>query len=104
MAGRFSRRIRGYAKAHGIPVIDCSAGERKHEIAEEYLANTKVTEGLFLILVGRAQAPVWDIGANYHIERKKPSPMSTIIRFISSMASGATSPSRSVGILHSPPR
>lgn len=23
MAGRFSRRIRGYAKAHGIPVIDC---------------------------------------------------------------------------------
>jgi hypothetical protein len=29
MAGRFSRRIRGYAcyaKAHGIPAIDCSAG------------------------------------------------------------------------------
>src|SRR5271168_245464 len=25
LAGRFSRRIRGYAKAHGIPVIDCSA-------------------------------------------------------------------------------
>jgi hypothetical protein len=74
MAGRFSRRIRGYAKANGIPVIDCSAGERKHEIAEEYLAKTKVTEGLFLILVGRAQAPVWDIGANYHIERKKPMP------------------------------
>src|SRR2546423_9074640 len=23
LAGRFSRRIRGYAKAHGIPVIDC---------------------------------------------------------------------------------
>ena len=74
MAGRFSRRIRGYAKANGIPVIDCSAGERKHEIAEEYLAKTKVTEGLFLILVGRAQAPVWDIGANHHIERKKPMP------------------------------
>src|SRR5881409_2466154 len=29
MAGRFSRRIRGYAKAHDIPVIDCSAGQRK---------------------------------------------------------------------------
>src|SRR5205814_9661990 len=26
LAGRFSRRIRGYAKAHGIPVIDCSVG------------------------------------------------------------------------------
>src|SRR5260370_11880898 len=38
MAGRFSRRIRGYAKAHDIPVIDCPVGERKHDIAEEYLA------------------------------------------------------------------
>src|SRR5256714_8057679 len=74
LAGRFSRRIRGYAKAHGIPVIDCSAGQRKHELAEEYLAKTTVTEGLFLVLVGRAQAPVWDVSANHHIERKKPMP------------------------------
>src|SRR5271167_4316413 len=29
LAGRFSRRLRGYAKAHGIPVIDCPRGERK---------------------------------------------------------------------------
>jgi len=74
MAGRFSRRIRGYAKAHNIPVIDCSVGDRKHDIAEEYLAKTKVTRGLFLILVGRAQAPVWDASANHHLERKKPMP------------------------------
>jgi hypothetical protein len=72
MAGRFSRRIRGYAKAKGIPVVDCPAGERKHELAEDYLAKTKITQGLFLILVGRAQAPVWDVGANHHLERKKP--------------------------------
>jgi len=26
MAGRFSRRVRGFAKAHGIPVIDCGRG------------------------------------------------------------------------------
>jgi hypothetical protein len=38
MSGRFSRRLRSYAKAHDIPVIDCSVGERKHDIAEEYLA------------------------------------------------------------------
>ena len=57
LAGRFSRRLRGYAKAHGIPIMDCPRGERKHDIAEEYLARTKVTRGLFLILVGRAQAP-----------------------------------------------
>jgi hypothetical protein len=30
------------------------SGERKHELAEEFLAKTKITQGLFLILVGRA--------------------------------------------------
>src|SRR6266478_451129 len=74
MAGRFSRRVRGYAKGHGIPVIDCPAVQRKHDLAEEYLAKTTVKRGLFLVLVGRAQAPVWDIGAKHHIERKKPMP------------------------------
>jgi hypothetical protein len=44
IAGRFSRR-----------------GERKHEIAEEYLATHDLKRGLFLILVGRAIAPVWDV-------------------------------------------
>ena len=74
MAGRLSRRVRGYAKGHGIPVIDCPAGQRKHDLAEEYLAKTTVKRGLFLVLVGRAQAPVWDINAKHHIERKKPMP------------------------------
>jgi hypothetical protein len=74
LAGRFSRRIHGYAKANGIPVVHCPAGERKHELAEEYLAKTNFTQGLFLILVGRAQAPVWDVSANRHIEPKKPMP------------------------------
>ena len=74
MAGRFSRRIRGYAKANNIPVVDCPVGERKHDLAEEYRAKTKDTQGLFLILVGRAQAPVWDVSVNHHIERKKPMP------------------------------
>jgi hypothetical protein len=72
LAGRFSRRVRGYAKAHDIPVVDCVAGERKHDVADDYLAKTTVTEGLFLVLVGRAQAPVWHVGANYHLEKKKP--------------------------------
>jgi hypothetical protein len=71
LAGRFSRRIRGYAKAQNIPVIDCPAGQRKHDLAEEYLAKTRVTQGLFLVLVGRAQAPVWDASAKHHIERKE---------------------------------
>jgi len=74
MAGRFSRRLRGYAKAKGIPVVDCAVGERKHDLAEEYLLKTKVTQGLFLILVGRAQAPVWDVSGHHHLERKRPQP------------------------------
>ncbi len=74
MAGRFSRRLRAYARAHGIPLIDCAVGERKHDIAEEYLANTKITRGLFLILAGRARAPVWEVGINYHLRRKMPMP------------------------------
>jgi len=77
MAGRFSRRVRAYAKAHDIPVIDCARGERKHEIAEEYLSTQPTVQGLFLILVSRAVAPVWDIerssaGRIRNIAGKKP--------------------------------
>jgi hypothetical protein len=60
MAGRFGRRLRAHAKEHRIPVIDCRVNQRKHELAEQHLETTTVTEGVFLILVGRAQAPVWD--------------------------------------------
>jgi hypothetical protein len=60
MAGRFSRRVRGYAKAHGIPVIECSSEERKHKIAEEHLKNNP-PRGVFLILVGRAMAIRWEV-------------------------------------------
>src|SRR5437588_9949681 len=75
LAGRFSRRVRGYAKAHNIAVIDCSVGERKHDIATEYRSKTTVVQGLFLVLVGRAPAPVWDVSAKHHIERKDADPV-----------------------------
>lgn len=61
MAGRFARRVRASAGAHGIPVIDCKRGERKHQIAEDYLATHEVDRGVFLILVARAVAPVWEV-------------------------------------------
>jgi hypothetical protein len=61
MAGRFARRVRASATAHGIPVIDCKRGERKHDIAEEYLATHDVERGVFLVLVARAVAPVWEV-------------------------------------------
>jgi len=74
LAGRFSRRLRAYAKLHGIPVIDCAAGERKDEVVDDYLGKTKITCGLFLILVGRAQAPVWHVMSNHHLTRRDPMP------------------------------
>ena len=62
LAGRFARRLRASAQAHGIPVIDCTAGERKHRIAEEYLAEHPDDRvGVFLILVARSPALVWKV-------------------------------------------
>ena len=49
MAGRFSRCVRGWAKKENIPVIDCAAGERKHNLAEEYLPTDPKRTGIFLI-------------------------------------------------------
>jgi hypothetical protein len=60
MAGRFSRRLRAWVKANHIPVVYCSPGERRHEIAEEHLSTTKAKPGLFLILVSKAPALVWE--------------------------------------------
>src|SRR5712692_5202641 len=76
LAGRFSRRVRGFAKAHRIPVIDCRRGDRKHDIAEEYLGEHSIGRGLFMILVGRAVAPVGDVqrssGGGIHLTKKLP--------------------------------
>lgn len=79
MAGRFSRRLRAWAQARQIPVVDCTVGERKHEIAQEYLSTHELRPGLFMILVYRSPALVWDVrmtggGKIGNIESKKPWP------------------------------
>ena len=61
MAGRFSRRVRAWAKARAIPVLDCKSEVRKHEIAEEYLSEHEVGPGVFLVLVARAPASIWEV-------------------------------------------
>jgi hypothetical protein len=62
LAGRFARRVRAWAGANGVPVIDCGRGERKHRIVEDYLAaHTVVGPAVFLILVARAPATVWEV-------------------------------------------
>jgi hypothetical protein len=77
LAGRFARRVRASAQAHGIPVIDCKAGERKHQIAEDYLAEHPPGRvGVFLILVSRSPATVWKVdrtaaGVIHHLEKTR---------------------------------
>lgn len=60
MAGRFSRRLRAWAKANNVPVVYCSPGERKHKTAEQHLSTHQGKSGLFLVLVSKAPALVWD--------------------------------------------
>ncbi len=60
-AGRFARRVKAWANANGVPVIYCKAGERKHLIAEEYLATHEVGTGVFLVLAAKAPASVWEV-------------------------------------------
>ena len=74
MAGRFSRRVRAYGKKHGIPVIDCKKGVRKHQIAQEYLPQGSKFKGLFLVLVARASAPAW------HVQKTKAGRIQTLVR------------------------
>ena len=75
MAGRFARRVKAWGAANGVPVIFCKAGERKHRIAEEYLATHSVGTGVFLVLAAKAPAPVWKVkraktGVIVNIERR----------------------------------
>jgi hypothetical protein len=77
LAGRFSRRLRAYARKESIPLIDCQPGERKAEIAKKYLPQDADFVGLFAVLVGRASAPAWHIqksqaGCIQNIVRKYP--------------------------------
>src|SRR5215470_752854 len=64
MAGRFARRVRAWAATSNIPLIDCGRRERKHRVAEDYLATHTVEYGVFLILVAKAPASVWEVSCS----------------------------------------
>lgn len=78
MAGRFSRRLRAFAREHDIPLIDCGAREPKHRLAQKHRPPDPTFQGVFLILVAKAPALLWQVrktktGAP-HLERKCPWP------------------------------
>ena len=74
LAGRFSRRLRAYAKKEGIPVIDCKPSDRKADLAKQYLPQESDFVGVFAILVSRASAPAW------HIHKNKAGSIQNIVR------------------------
>jgi hypothetical protein len=78
-SGRFSRRLRAFAKERNIPVIDCAAQDHKFEISSEFLKTHAGQPGLFLVLVSRAPALVWEVqktslGTIANLARKAPMP------------------------------
>jgi hypothetical protein len=78
MAGRFSRRVHAYAKRRRIPLRHCAPGVRKHELAAQYRPTDPSFMGVFLILVAKAPALVWEVtqsaGGVPHLTRKTPWP------------------------------
>jgi len=78
MAGRFSRRVHAYAKRRRIPLRHCAPGVRKHELAEQHRPTDPTFTGVFLILVAKAPALVWEVtrsaGGVPHLTRKTPWP------------------------------
>jgi hypothetical protein len=61
MAGALSRRLRALCTEQQIPLIEAQAGERNHELAEPHWPKDKNFSGLFLVITGTAQAPVWEV-------------------------------------------
>lgn len=74
-AGRFSRRIRAYAKSNNIQLRTCENGERKHEIAKAFIPKDPAFKGLFCILAARAPAPIYEVKRSgehgIHLEKRQ---------------------------------
>ncbi len=80
-------------------MVDCAPRAKKVEIAKTYLAKHDGKRGLFLILVGKARAPVWAVqqtksGKIGDIHRKDPMPFVNHYAFHIWDEGGGTSRSR----------
>jgi hypothetical protein len=78
LAGRFGRRLYGWAEKNKIPVIKCPGNERPHEVLEEQGPALPKRPGVFCVMVKRAPFPIWDVrrfGKGGIDLRKKKEPM-----------------------------
>jgi hypothetical protein len=77
IAGRFSRRVKGWAQKRKIPIVFSRPGERNEDLAAVHLPQDSRFEGIFAIIVTRAPGNVWDVqhtsdGRILKIKRKEP--------------------------------
>lgn len=61
LAGRFARRIYGWAKKNQVPVLKCPGKQRADELVEEACPVSPQRPGVFCIVVKRAPYPVWSV-------------------------------------------
>ena len=61
VAGRFARRVKGWAKGAGVPIVYSKGGERNEDLAKGYVPDDPSYEGVFVAIVGRAPGNVWDV-------------------------------------------
>ena len=76
---RFGRRLYAFARANGIPVVECTRGERQPLLAKDYRPEDPDFVGVFVIFKFRAPAPIWRVprsaqGVLQHLAFKKPYP------------------------------
>jgi hypothetical protein len=64
-AGDFVRRVRAFCRKRDIPIQCCQIGDKtKHARAEKLLPKDPDFQGIFLILIAKAPALVWQIRKN----------------------------------------
>ena len=73
-AKRFVEDIHRFSKDHGVPLISFERGQRKEDVAKEYLARFNANEGV--LFIGRAQekAPVFRTERRHRPDTGEPYP------------------------------
>jgi len=80
VAGDFARRLRAWCDQQHIPLVECQAGDDKHQIAQSLLPKDPQFRGVFAVLIGRASGPVWRVqlspkGKILKIDHQDPWPL-----------------------------
>ena len=78
LAGRFSRRLRGWAKNNNVPVIYATKGERMHPVVQTFRPDDPNFAGVFCVTVHRGPNSVWSVkeygNGGKDLHRKSPAP------------------------------